>query len=258
MMKQKRSVKPGSSTLQLEGRNPLLEAIYCGATVHRVLLDKGAKQKGKISQIISLCRQHNVPINKVDRRELDQMSQTGVHQGVIAIAQAPRPASLSQYLAELSDAEISPCFVILDEVQYEHNLGAVLRTAAGAGIDGLVIPKGRSAAITSTVARLSMGACFLVPVFQESLMNAIKILKEHGIWLFALDVDGEIPYFKQDLTGAVAFILGGEDKGVSSPLKAKCDLVLSIPMPGRVPSLNVSVCAAIIIFERLRQLSSPE
>lgn len=237
--------------IQLEGRNPVYEALNRGR-VQKVLVAEGVETEAKVVKILDLARRRKVPVEVVPRARLDSISETSHHQGVIATAQPPRAKPLRQLL---EGAGREACVLLLDQVQDPQNLGAILRTSEGAGVDAVVIPKKGGADLTPTVHRVSMGGSLHVPVYKQSLYQAVKLLKEEGFRLIGVDPAGPRPYFEEDLTGAVALILGGENRGISPTLLEKCDSAAHIPMRGVVESLNVSVAAAIVLYERVRQLS---
>jgi 23S rRNA (guanosine2251-2'-O)-methyltransferase len=235
--------------IQLEGRNPVQEAVKQGtATLIRV--ERGKERDPKIMSILSAAAKKGVSVEVVPRQRLDRMSKTGRHQGVIAVVEPSPTWSLEKVLKETGR---EPCILLLDQVQDPHNLGAILRTSDAAGVDGVVIPKRGSADLGATVHRVSMGGSLHVPVWRQSLYTAIKTLKDDGFTVIGLDASADTPYWGINLTGAVAFVLGGEDRGINPTLLDKCDTIVRIPMMGKIPSLNVSVATSIVLYERLRQ-----
>lgn len=235
---------------QVEGRNPVLELLRSGGTVHLVQVAKGLEGEQVIQEILSLAENRGIPVKFMPRQQLKKLSTTGLDQGVIAFTAPPTYVPLRKVL-EARGRNIFA--VILDEVQDPQNLGSILRSAEAAGVDVVVIPKRRSVGVTPAVHRASMGGSLYVPVARENLFTALKLLKEQGVQCVALDPTGSVDYFDMSLTGSLALILGGEDKGVSQALLRKCDLVVRIPMAGRLSSLNVGVAAALVMFERVRQ-----
>ena len=169
------------------------------------------------------------------------------------LAQAPVNVCLGKVLKE-TGKEV--CVLVLDQVQDPHNLGAIIRTSEGAGIDGIVIPKKGAADVTNTVHRVSMGASLSVPVWQTNIYPAVKQMQDEGLRVIGIDASGSVPYYEEKLSGAVALVLGGEDRGINPTLLSKCDSVVSIPMRGKISSLNVSVAAGIVLYERIRQQES--
>ncbi len=235
--------------IQLEGRNTVQEALKAG-TVTLIRVEKDKQSDPKIQEILGSAARMKVPVEFVTRQKLDNVSETGRHQGIMAVAE-PSPAwSLERVLKETGR---EACILLLDRVQDPHNLGAILRTSDAAGVDGVVVPKRGSADLGTTVHRVSMGGSLHVPVWRQSLYTAIKTLKDDGFKVIGLDASADTPYWGIDLTGAVAFVLGGEDRGINPTLLDKCDTLVKIPMMGKIPSLNVSVATAIVIYERLRQ-----
>jgi 23S rRNA (guanosine2251-2'-O)-methyltransferase len=238
----------------LEGRNVVLEALRAGRRIKAIYIDDGIEVKGKIDEIIRLAAAEGIHPSAVGRERLDRISSTGSHQGVIAMA-APRPRmSLKELLVSLEGVK-EPCIVVLGEVMYEQNVGAILRTADGAGVDGVIIPSRRSAPLSAAVSRISMGASEYIPVIHESPTSSLSLMRREGIMLFGVEAQGDLDYYDADLTGAAAFVFGGEDKGLSETIRNKCDRILSIPLAGRITSLNVGVSVAIGLYEKGRQES---
>jgi len=235
--------------IQLEGRNPVQEALRAGA-VALIRVEKGKERDPKIQVILGAAAGKNVPVEFVTRQRLDKLSETGRHQGIMAVVEPDPTWGLEKVLKE---TRREACILLLDQVQDPHNLGAILRTSDAAGVDGVVIPKKGSADLGATVHRVSMGGSLHVPVWRRSLYTAIKTLKDDGFRVVGVDASGDAPYWGVDLTGAVAFVVGGEDRGINPTLLDKCDAIVRIPMVGKIPSLNVSVATAIVLYERLRQ-----
>jgi 23S rRNA (guanosine2251-2'-O)-methyltransferase len=226
----------------------VLEALVRGRReVRRVWLDVGAKPDEKVSRILALAGDR---VLRVERVLLDRMSQTGVHNGVIAEADPFPDVSVRDLLRQHDE----PFVVLVDEVQYEHNLGAILRSALGAGVHGVVVPVQRGKGMSPVVQRVSMGGAEAVPLVREGISSALAELQRAGVRVIGADMDGQ-PYYDVDLTGPVALVLGGEDKGLTPPVRKRCDAIVAVPLAGGLESLNVSVTAAILMFERQRQLS---
>ncbi len=237
--------------IQLEGRNPVHEALKQGS-VTQIKVERGHESEVKIKVILDMARKKEVPVQFVNRKQMEKLSTTGRHQGIIGFAQTSAKWGLGKVLRETGR---DVCIVMLDEVQDPHNLGAIIRTSEGAGVDGIAIPKRGSASVSNTVHRVSMGGTLYVPVWETNLYPAVKLMKEEGLKLIAVDGSGKKPYYEEDLTGAVALVFGGEDKGVSPTMMSKCDSVVNIPMMGRLTSLNVSVAAGLVLYERVRQMA---
>ena len=238
---------------QLEGRNVVLEALKRGQRqVFRIALDASAGPSDKLSMILTLASQHGVKLERISREKLDEYSEAEVHNGIIAEA-APLPEwTLAQRLDDVLDAGEHPFFVLVDEVNYEHNLGAILRSALGAGVHGVVVPVRRGKGLTAVVQRVAMGGAEEVPLIREGLSSALATLRRAGVRIVGADMDGEACW-DVPLDGAVALVLGGEDKGLSPTLRDRCDAIARVPTGGELESLNVSVTGAILMFEKVRQ-----
>ncbi len=235
---------------QVEGRNPVYETLKRGG-VRKLMVLKGSEGDPRVKDILALARRRGAPIETVTREELERASQTGRHQGVIALVEAPGYASLAGIVAK---AGRTPCVMILDGVQDPQNLGSILRTADATGVDAILIPKQESVGLTPAVLRVSMGA--RVPVAREGLYPAVKLLKDEGFRIVAVDMSGNRDYWDMDLSGAIALVFGGEGEGISPTLLGKCDEIVKIPMVGQVTNLNVGVSAAVVLYERRRQMTA--
>ena len=230
----------------IAGRNAVTEALKSGRPLDSVLIARGDRQ-GSIGPIIAKCRQLNVPVKEVDIRKLDAMAQN--HQGVIAVAACKEYASVEDLFALAAERGEAPFIIVCDELEDPHNLGAILRTAEAAGAHGVIVPRRRAAGLTSTVYKSSAGAVEYVPVARvANLPSVIEELKEKGFWVYGADMDGT-RWDKQDYSGKVALVVGSEGKGVSRLVKEKCDFVVSLPMKGKINSLNASVAAGILMYE---------
>jgi len=234
--------------LQVEGRNPVYEMLKTTKPA-KVLISEKSREDPKIQQIIDQARKQRIPIEFVEASELNRISETRRHQGVIALMKTPRQASIDQVLS----AEGDLCVLLLDRVQDPMNLGSILRTSEATGVNGIVVPKKGGVGITPTVLRASMGAGLRVPVVRASLYQAVKLLKREGAKIIGVDPTGDIEYYDERLMGSLALILGGEGRGISPTLLGKCDSVVRIPMAGNIESLNVGVAAAVVLYERIRQ-----
>ena len=240
---------------QLEGRNVVFEALKRQRRrVRRIFIDERTRPHPKIDAILALAEEQGVAVGKVQRRQLDDRSVTGVHNGIIAEADALPDNTVQGLLNDIERADQVPFLVLVDEVQYEHNLGAVLRSCLGAGVNGLIIPVRRGKGVTPVVQRVAMGAAEAVPVIREGLSSALATLRRAGIRVVGADMGGE-PCWSVPMTGALALVLGGEDKGLSPTLRKRCDAVVAVPLAGDLESLNVSVTAGILLFEKVRQES---
>ncbi len=237
---------------RLEGRNVVEEALVRKRRkVLHIWLDAAARLDEKLSTVLELAAAAHVPVETIERARLDRMSVTGVHNGIIAEAEGLPQPSVKEAIAA---AGFDGFYVLVDEVQYEHNLGAVLRSALGAGVSAVIIPTERGKGLTPIVQRVAMGGAEAVPVIREGLSSALAQLQRAGVRILAADMDGVAPW-DLDMTGPVALVLGGEDKGVSDALKKRADAIVGIPLAGGLQSLNVSVSAAVLMFERVRQLA---
>ena len=220
--------------------------------IRRIVMDKSVRKDNKIEQILGFANKRRIPVKFVHRHALDNMSVGGVHNGVIAFAD-PLPAYTTDQLIDDSfSVEGDPFFLLADELNYEHNLGSILRSAAGAGVQGVIIPRKRGKGLTPIVQRVAMGGAEIVPVVREGISSAISKFKKAGIRVVGADMNGT-SLFEADLSGAVAIVMGGESKGLSSTLKNKCDAVVSIPLSNDLESLNVGVSAAVLLYEKRRQ-----
>ncbi|NLY49266.1 MAG: 23S rRNA (guanosine(2251)-2'-O)-methyltransferase RlmB [Clostridiales bacterium] len=236
----------------IEGRNAVLEAIRAGKTIDKLFVLSGS-QDGPIKTITDKARKMNAVITYVTRERLDQMSQTGKHQGVIAYTAAYEYAEVEDILAEARIRNEDPFILLLDGIEDPYNLGAIIRTAHQAGAHGIIIPKHRAAGLTAAVARASAGAINYLPVAKvTNLANTIEMLKKEGIWFVSADMDGQVMY-DLNLTGPIGLVIGGEGEGVGRLVKEKCDFTARIPMYGKVDSLNASVAAAVLAYEIVRQ-----
>ena len=238
--------------LMIEGRNAVLEAFRAGKPIDKLFVLDGC-QDGPVLSITREAKKHDTIINYVAKERLDQISETGKHQGVIAFAAAYEYAQVEDILA-LAEKKGEPPFIfLLDNIEDPHNLGAIIRTANLAGAHGVVIPKRRAAGLTATVAKTSAGALNYTPVAKvTNLGQTIEELKKKGIWFVCADMSGEVMY-RQNLKGPIGMVIGNEGNGVSRLVKEKCDFIASIPMKGDIDSLNASVAAGVLAWEIVRQ-----
>lgn len=238
--------------MTIEGRNAVMEAFRSGKSIDRVYVLKGC-QDGPINSILREARKHDTLVNFVAKERLDQMSETGKHQGVIASAAAYAYAEVEDMLKLAEEKGEPPFLFLLDDIEDPHNLGAIIRTANLAGAHGVIIPKRRAVGLTATVARTSAGALNYTPVAKVTNLSAtIEELKEKGLWFVCADMGGTTMY-DLNLTGPIGLVIGNEGDGVSRLVKEKCDFVASIPMKGEIDSLNASVAAGVLAYEIVRQ-----
>lgn len=238
---------------QLEGRNALTEALKSGRTIDKVFVASGEIDRG-LQRLVAEARDAGAVVVPVDRRKLDAMSFTHAHQGVITLAAAHEYAAIDDILEEAAARGENALIVICDELTDPHNLGAIMRTAECAGAHGVIIPKRRSVGLTATVAKASAGAVEYVKVARVTNINAaIAELKEKGVWIFGTAAEGSVPMYQADLTGPTAIVIGSEGDGMSPLVRRNCDVTVHIPMKGRIPSLNASAAASILLYEAVRQ-----
>ena len=236
----------------IEGRNAVLEAFRAGRPIDKLFVQDGCKD-GPVQTIVREARKHDTVIQFVARERLDQMSDTGKHQGVIAYAAAYEYAEVEDILKLAEEKGEPPFIFLLDGIEYPHNLGAIIRTANLAGAHGVIIPKHRASGLTATVARTSAGALNYTPVARvTNLANTIEDLKKRGLWFVCADMGGELMY-KLNLKGPIGLVIGNEGEGVSKLVKENCDFIASIPMKGDIDSLNASVAAGVLAYEIVRQ-----
>ena len=236
----------------IEGRNAVIEAFRSGKPIDKVYILDGC-QDGPVMTIKREAKKHGCMMKFVDKERLDQLSETGKHQGVIAIAAAYEYADLEDLFANAEKKGESPFFILLDNIEDPHNLGAIIRTANLAGAHGVIIPKNRAVGLTATVARTSAGALNYTPVAKvTNLGRTIDELKERGMWFVCADMDGTKMY-DLNLKGSIGLVIGNEGEGVSRLVKEKCDFTATIPMKGDIDSLNASVAAGILSYEIVRQ-----
>ncbi len=238
--------------LTIEGRNAVLEAFRSGRTVDKLFVQDGCKD-GPVMTITREARKQGSIISFVPKERLDQMSETGRHQGVIAQAAAYEYAQVEDILRIAEDKGEAPFLFLLDGIEDPHNLGAIIRTANLAGAHGVIIPKHRAAGLTAVVARTSAGALNYTPVAKvTNLAAAIEQLKKQGIWFVCAHMGGELMY-RLNLTGPIGLVVGNEGNGVSRLVQEKCDMAAAIPMKGNIDSLNASVAAGVLAYEIVRQ-----
>lgn len=237
---------------KIEGRNAVLEAFRSGKTVDKLFVQEHCED-GPVRTILREAKKQDTMVKFVKKERLDQLSETGKHQGVIAMAAAYAYAEVEDILAAARGKGEPPFVFLLDNVEDPHNLGAIIRTANLAGAHGVIIPKNRAAGLTATVARTSAGALNYTPVAKVTNMaRTIEMLKKEGLWFVCADMDGTVMY-DLDLKGPIGLVIGNEGEGVSKLVKEKCDFIASIPMKGNIDSLNASVAAGVLAYEIVRQ-----
>ena len=233
------------------GRNPVIEALKADKLIDRIFVNSEAG--GSISLICKLAKDRNIPIKQVNEQKLNNMSNGASHQGVIAMGACAEYVTVEDILEISQTKGTDPFIIICDEVEDPHNLGAIIRTAEAAGADGIIIPKRRSASLNHTVFKTSAGAASWLPVARVSnLASTIDMLKSRGVWIYGTDGAGD-NYSGVNLTGPIGLVIGSEGFGMGRLIKEKCDFLLSLPMAGKITSLNASVAAGIFMYEVVRQ-----
>lgn len=236
----------------IEGRNPIIEVLKNNRSIEKIMVNKASKE-GSIKKILAMAKENKVIIQEVDRHKLDEMSESHAHQGVIAITSDYRYYDLDEILEIPKERGEDPFFIILDGITDPHNLGSIIRTADAVGAHAVIIPKRRSVQITPIVAKASAGAVEYLPVCKvTNIVNTIKTLKENGLWIAAVDMDGQT-FYQQNLGGPLGLVVGSEGEGISRLVKQNCDFTVSMPMSGNVTSLNASVAGGILLYEVYRQ-----
>ncbi len=237
----------------IEGRNAVTEALRAGRSIDKVYIARGETDKA-LAAIAGRARAAGVAVSECDRRKLDFMSVTKAHQGVIAVCAVKEYCGVDDILAVAAQRGEPPFIVVCDEISDPHNMGAIIRSAECAGVHGVVIPRRRSAGLTAVVDKTSAGAAEHLPVARVTNIPAVlEELKKKGLWIYGAAAEGSSGLWETDLTGPVCLVIGSEGEGLGRLVTERCDFVLSIPMRGRVSSLNASAAAAVIMYEALRQ-----
>jgi len=240
------------NSTRIEGRNAVTEAFRAGRDIDKLYILDGC-QDGPIRTIVREAKKHDTIINFVTKQRLDELSEGGAHQGVIAMIAAYNYATVEDILATAKEKGEAPFIFILDEIEDPHNLGAIIRTANLAGAHGVIIPKHRACGLTATVAKTSAGAIEYTPVAKvTNLVKTMEELKKEGLWFVCADMGGDV-MFNTNLTGPIGLVIGSEGDGVSRLVRESCDMTASIPMSGDIDSLNASVAAGVLAFEIVRQ-----
>lgn len=244
-------MQPALEQDMIIGRNAVMEALRSGRALDSVWVANGDRT-GSIGPILAKCREAGIPVKETDARKLTAKCGPN-HQGVMALAACKEYASVDDIFAKAEQAGEPPFIIVCDELEDAHNLGAILRTAEAAGCHGIIIPKRHAVGLTSTVYKTSAGAVEYVPVARvANITETLKQLKKRGLWVYGLDMNGE-NWCQTDLTGAVALVVGSEGRGISRLVREQCDHILSLPMRGKINSLNASVACGIIAYEVTRQ-----
>ncbi len=237
----------------IEGRNAVIEALKSDRTIEYIMVAQG-DTKGSISVVLALAKEKSVVVKYVERIKLDNMTETGAHQGVIAIVTPYKYCSIEDILNNAKEKNEDPFILVLDEIEDPHNFGSIIRIAEVCGVHGIIIPKRKNVGVTPTVYKTSAGATEHIKIAKVTNINvALDELKESGIWVYGADMHGEKYCYNADLKGPVALVIGSEGKGISKLTKSKCDVLVKIPMVGKVNSLNASVACGMIAYEILKQ-----
>lgn len=249
------TVSNGIQNETIEGRNAVIEALRAGRSIDKIYIAKGEVDK-TLGHIASRARAVGVVVVECDRRKLDMMSATHVHQGVIALCSVRDYCTVEDILALAAERGEKPFVIVCDEISDPHNLGAIIRSAECAGAHGVIIPKRRSAGLTAIVDKASAGAAEHMLIARvPNIPAALDTLKSRGLWVYGTAADGTSALWETDLTGAMALVIGSEGDGMGRLVRESCDFTVSLPMKGRVSSLNASAAASIVMYEVLRQRS---
>ncbi len=238
---------------QIEGRNSVLELLKSSKDINKLYIQKGEKH-GSILEIIALAKEKKVVISEIEKSKMDKISQTSNHQGVIATVPPFDYCEIDDIIYEAKSKNENPFILILDGIEDPHNLGSIIRTAECAGVHGIIIPKRRAAQVNSTVSKTSAGAVQYVKIARVNNINeAIKKLKEKDVWIYGTDMNAKKNYNKEKYDAGVGIVIGNEGSGISRLVKENCDILIKIPMKGKINSLNASVSAGIIMYEVANQ-----
>jgi 23S rRNA (guanosine2251-2'-O)-methyltransferase len=243
---------PKSKFVQVESKNALLELLREGREFDKIFVAGGAFKDDKSKEIFQLARKQNIPIIKLPRRSINRKLRSSSSESIVARMYSQNAWSLRELLDKIYGDKKQPFFLILDDLKYSQNIAAIMRTAFAAGVNGIIVNPQKKSLVSDETLRISMGAAERVPLVEMKLFNALKMLKEEDIKIYAVHMDGEY-YYEKDLTGPVAFVLGAEDVGISTGIMERVDEKISIPMREGVGSLNVSASAAVLTYEKLRQ-----
>ena len=240
---------------EVEGRNAVIELLESGRDINKIFVGNGEKN-GSINKILALAKEKRVIVSEVNRRKLEEMATTDNHQGVIAIVPPFEYCDIDDILDCAKNRHEDSFILILDGIEDPHNLGAIIRTAETAGVHGIIIPKRRAVGVNSTVAKVATGAVEHMSIARVNNINeAIRYLKENGVWICGTDIDTNTYYYDQDLTGSIGIVIGSEGFGMGKLVKDNCDFLVKIPMKGKITSLNASVSTGIVVYEAVRQRS---
>ena len=248
---------PQANESAVSGRNAVKELLASGRDIEKIYIQTGERE-GSVNLLIGMAAERRIPIRETTRQQLDAISGGAKHQGIVAIASEADYSTVEEILAYARERNESPLIVICDGIEDPHNLGAIIRSAECSGAHGVIIPKRRAVGLTATVGKASAGALMHMRVARvTNIAQTVDELKKAGVWIYAADM-GDTAYYATDMKGAVAIVLGNEGAGVSRLVKEKCDFVVSIPLYGKIDSLNVSCAAAVLLSEAARQRNSTE
>jgi 23S rRNA (guanosine2251-2'-O)-methyltransferase len=246
------SDRPERDVRQIEGKNPILEALKSGVTIEKIMVAKGRRETGN-TEVFDLAKEQKIKIQFVDRKKLDYSTKTGNHQGIIAIATNFSYYEPEEIIQKAKSKGEDPLIVVLDQLTDPHNFGAIIRTADACGAHGIIISKNRSVDLSPIAVKSSAGAAEHMMVSKvTNLTQTLKDLKKQGVWIAGAEPSGDI-YYKSNLKGPLALVIGSEGKGISRLVQEECDFSVSIPMYGEIGSLNASVAAGILLSESARQ-----
>ncbi len=241
------------------GRNPVLETLRASRQIKKILLAEGQRESPPINTILQEAHEHDVPVEYVPRARLDQLSHGAVHQGALAQVAARSYVTVDDILAHAADLGEPPFLLLLDAIQDVNNLGSLLRTAEAAGVHGAILPTHRAAEINATVVKTSAGATEHLLIAQETnLTHTIDSLKDQNVWVVGLAGEGTTEYQQANLTGPLALVVGNEGKGLGRLVREHCDVLIRLPMHGKINSLNAAVAGSIAVYEALRQRSQAQ
>ncbi len=246
---------PKKRYYHIGSKNAVLELLRDGFEFEKILLANNAYKDPKTKDILKLARKQKIPVVRVSRRVLNRRNKNGGTESIVGLLEAPNVFSIEEVLEAIYEEGLDPFVLVLDHIKYSQNLGAIFRTAYASGVNCIVLPNREFGYINDEVIRISMGTCLRIPVVQLSIINAISILKKHGIRTVGVSMEGK-PYYTSDLSGAVGIVMGAEDTGISPKVLENMDEVVSIPMREGIGSLNVSVSTGVILFDRMRQIQS--
>ena len=251
--KKREEPKNEDSENMVYGRNPVMETIRSGRTVDKLFVAKGERE-GSIVRVIAMAREKGITVVEAEKAKLDSMTRSSSHQGVVAITTEFSYCEPEDILAYAEEKGEKPFLLVIDGINDPRNLGAIIRTADAAGVHGIILPKRGASGLTATVYKTAAGACEYMKIARVvNIPSAIEFLKEKNVWIYGTDGDAPEDIYSTDLTGAAAIVMGDEGSGLSRLVRERCDRLIKIPMAGRITSLNISVAAAVAMYEKVRQ-----